>query len=378
MARGNSFEGGSDETTLTTGNSGGTSGNAFDSVSAGTGATLVFDNAQAAPSLGSFSLRTATGGTSALAYAAWTLASVTSDYARGYFRFTSLPGAQQLIIRYLSGGSQSLRVNVKTDGAIEVRNAANSVVGTTTNTISAGSWFRVEIFTTFSTTVGAVTLRLYLSANGTSITETLNLTSLVLTASSNELRWGVGAATSNAVAVWIDNVATEGTTWFGPALVTGAGARATTFGTAAAGTRTVLGSAARTTTFATTAAGVKTVLGTASRATTFGISATGVRETSGTGTRTTTFTTAAEGIREVLGTAPLAATFATTAEGGRTVLGTGRHAITFATAAEGGPVIEYQPTAVLVASVSAPAYNATAAEPALVAGITTSTHTASV
>lgn len=367
MARGNSFEGGSDETTLTAGNSGGTSGNAFDSVSAGTGATLVFDNAQAAPSLGSFSLRTATGGTSALSYAAWTLASVTSDYARGYFRFTSLPGAQQLIIRYLSSGSQSLRVNVKTDGAIEVRNAANSVIGTTTNTISAGSWFRVEIFTTFSTTVGAVTLRLYLSANGTSITETLNLTSLVLTATSNELRWGVGAATSNAVAVWIDNVATEGSTWFGPALVTGTGARASTFSTTAAGTKTVLGTGARATTFGTTAAGVKAVLGTAGSATIFGTSAAGVRETSGTGSRATTFATAAEGVREVLGTAPRITIFATTAEGLRAVLGTGSRPITFGTTAEGGPVLDHAPTPVLVATASSPSLGASTTSTTLTA-----------
>ena len=43
----NSFEGGSDETTITTGNSGGASGSAFDVVTIGAGNGLVYDSAQA-------------------------------------------------------------------------------------------------------------------------------------------------------------------------------------------------------------------------------------------------------------------------------------------------------------------------------------------
>lgn len=375
MARGNSFEGGSDETTLTTGNSGGTSGNAFDSVSVGTGATLVFDNAQAAPSLGSFSLRTSTGGTSALAYASWTLASVTTDYCRGYFRFTSLPSAQQNFIRYLSAGSQSLRVNVTTGGLVEVRNAANSVVGTTTNAITAASWFRVEMFTTFSATVGAIVLRLYLSANSTSITETLNLTSLALTASASEVRWGVGSAMSNAVQVWTDNVATEGSTYFGPALVSGTAARATAFGTTVAGTRSVLGTAARATTFATTATGTKTVFGTVARASTFAATAAGIRETFGSAGRAETFGAAASGTTEVPGAGDLATVFASSATGLRTVLGAAARPIAFAAPASGAAVIEYVPTAVLTASTSAPTLAATAAAPMLSAAATAPTLT---
>ena len=219
MARTNSFEGGSNGTTITTGNSGGASGDAFDNAPApGTSATMTFSTAQAAH--GSVSMSTSSGGTSTTAYAGYTLASVSSDFVRAYYRLTSLPSAQQVVMRYLSGGSQSLRVNVKTDGAIEVRNAANGVItnGTTTATVSAGAWFRIELSITFSATVGAITLRLYLSPDSTSITETLTMTNAALTATSNEVRFGIGAGTANAVQCWCDDVAIEGATWHGPAV----------------------------------------------------------------------------------------------------------------------------------------------------------------
>lgn len=353
MARANSFEGSTDETTVTTGNSGGGSGSAFDSVSVGTGATVVYDNAQSA--LGTFSCRIGTTGTSSLAYVGWTLASVASDYSRALLRLTSLPSAAaQPVVRYLSGAGQSFRVNVKSAGTIEVRDAGNSVVGTTTAAITAGQFWRLELHPVFSTTVGAVELRYYASPNSTgSPTETLTLTGLTLTANATEVRWGVGAALANAVSTWFDNVATEGTTWFGPALVNGTGlARATTFGTAAAGTRTVLGTAGRATTFGTAASGTRTVLGTAGHTTTFTPAAAGIRTTFGTADRTTTFSTTAEGVREVLGTAARETVFGTAASGIRTVLGSAARPIVFATTAEGYPVLDHDPTAILTASVT--------------------------
>lgn len=216
MARSNNFEGGSNGVTITTGNSGGASGDAFDNAPApGTGATMTYSTAQAAH--GSVSMSASTSGTSTTAYAGYILASVTSDYLRAYYRFTSLPSAQQVILRYLSSGSQTLRVNITTAGLIEVRNAANTVVGTTTSAISAGSWFRLELNPTFSTTVGAIALRLYLTPDSTSISDSLSLSGLVLTAVATEVRFGVGAAMANAVQVWTDDVAVEGATWHGPA-----------------------------------------------------------------------------------------------------------------------------------------------------------------
>lgn len=218
MARSNSFEGGTDEANITTGNSGGASGDAFDSVSIGTGATVVYDNAQAAH--GSNSARIATTGTSSLAYISYTLATVGSDIMRAYIRLTSLPGVVAILARYLSGASQSLRVNVKAAGTLEVRDAGNSVVGTTTSAVTPGQFWRMEMQNVFSTTVGAVVLRLYNNPDSDVITDSLTLSGLTLTANATEMRFGVGAAAANIAAMWFDDIAVEGATWHGPAVRT--------------------------------------------------------------------------------------------------------------------------------------------------------------
>ena len=214
MARGNSFEGGSNGVTLTQGsggNTGGSSGDFLDVVDA-TG-TVTFSTAQAAH--GSVSMLVSTG-VSALAYAGYTLSSVTTDYMRCYIRLTALPGVVQILTRYLSGASQSLRVNVKAAGTLEVRDAGNSVVGTTTSAVSINTWWRLEMFTTFSATVGAVALRLYNTADGTTITDSLNLSGLTLTANATALRFGVGAAAASIPTTYYDDLAVEGATWHGP------------------------------------------------------------------------------------------------------------------------------------------------------------------
>lgn len=281
MARTNSFEGGSNGTTVTTGNSGGASGDAFDNApTPGAGGVMTYSTAQAAH--GSLSMTTSTGVGSALAYAGYTLATTSADTCRTYCRFVSLPSAQQNFVRYLSTGSQALRVNCTTSGLIEVRNAANNVVGTTTSAISAGSWFRLELQSTWSTTVGAVTLRLYLSPDSTTISDSLTLTSLVLTASANEIRYGVGSSMANAVQVWYDDLAIEGATWHGPATRT---INPTGIAVAAA-----LGSPTITQTFSLAPSGIAVPVGLGSAAVSqsFTVTPTGIAVPAGLGSPTVT------------------------------------------------------------------------------------------
>lgn len=216
MARGNSFEGGSSGTTITSGNSGGASGDALDAVDNGGTGTVAFSNAQAAH--GSLSMLVSTTAVSSVAYGGYTLASVGSDIMRGLFRLTSLPGVVQVIARYMSGANQGLRVNVKAAGTLEVRDASNGVVGTTTSAISAGQFWRMEMQTTLGAGTGACVLRLYNSPDGTTVTDSLTLSGLTLTANATQIRYGVGAAAASVANTWIDDIAVEGATWHGPAV----------------------------------------------------------------------------------------------------------------------------------------------------------------
>src|SRR5215218_2907628 len=89
----NTLEGGSNGTTITAGNSGGTSGDAFDSVVIATNDSLVFDNAHAKETL---ALKAATGASSTGTYAAWTttIGTQTTFWGRMYLYRTANPSAQ--------------------------------------------------------------------------------------------------------------------------------------------------------------------------------------------------------------------------------------------------------------------------------------------
>lgn len=215
----NTFEGGTDETTISAANSGGASGDAFGTPVIGSGAALVFDTAFAAH--GSLSMRSSTGVSSVSSYAPWTLASVTSDYGRAYVRVGSAPGTERYLLAYRSGAGQALRIGIDSTGHIVLRNAANGLIGTSTTALSFAAWFRLEWQVTFSATVGAVVLRIYTSMDSATITETMSYSALVLTASSDQFRAGVPVSAASQPDAWIDNLAVGGSTWFGPTATPG-------------------------------------------------------------------------------------------------------------------------------------------------------------
>lgn len=219
MSRSNTFEGGTNGVALSTANTGGASGDAVDGVSIGAGGTLAFSNAQAAH--GTLSCLSATGASSVACYGFFTLAAVTGDYQRWYVKLPTLPGVERGLFSYRSGAGQSCRISINAAGQINVRNAANTTLLNSTVTLSAGSWFRLEWHITFSATVGAVTLRIYTSMDSTTIAETMTITNAVLTATSDQFRFGVPASAALAVDAYMDDASIEGGGFFGPSVVPG-------------------------------------------------------------------------------------------------------------------------------------------------------------
>src|SRR5438067_677165 len=106
----NSAEGGTNGTTVTTGNSGGGSGDAFSAVNIGTTGAVTFDSSASAH--GGLSYAFSTGATSALANGTWSLTSAQATvYWRVYIRISGA-NASQNVIRMTAGGTQSTRVAV--------------------------------------------------------------------------------------------------------------------------------------------------------------------------------------------------------------------------------------------------------------------------
>lgn len=199
----NTYESGqSSGTTITTGNSGGGAGTAWDNVTIGSGATVTYTSTNAIR--GTLSGRSTTGATATTAYTAWTSAGAlggTFSQLQGMFAVkpNTLTPATQILARFMTGGSQSARFAVDSDGTIRLRNAANGTVVTSAGTMTTSDKWYVRYDITFSTTgSGTVYVHHGATAANSSPDETLTFSSAAFLAGAiDEVRAGQGASGSN-------------------------------------------------------------------------------------------------------------------------------------------------------------------------------------
>lgn len=226
----NTLEGGSDETTLTFGNSGGASGDAFDLVllTPGTG-TLVFDTARAAH--GSLSARVTPDGTNA-ALVAWQAASTgggfTEIWGRVYIYLTAAPiGGCRLISANLSAGTR------KADISLTSASGGNSLLRVSDATFTSNDaganvplnqWVRIEFHIKCSATVGQIEAKMFLGDDASPITNgTVTSPATRDTgASADEVRFGQGTAGATG-AFWMDSMQVNTSGFPGPLVLGGGG-----------------------------------------------------------------------------------------------------------------------------------------------------------
>ena len=216
----NTFEGGTNSATVTAAGSGGASGNAFDTVTIGSGATDAFDSTHAAH--GTLSCKIATG-SSATVFNTWssslTSVSIPQVWFRLYLYFTANPGAQHRVLAATAGASNAASVQVTTGGKLVVANASGSAVFTTSTSIPLNAWFRVEGFITGSATAGQVSLNLYTAADGLIPAETFTSAATQNTSGKiTDVRYGVSAAVASVGPYWMDDIGISATGPLGPAL----------------------------------------------------------------------------------------------------------------------------------------------------------------
>lgn len=216
----NNAEGGTSGTTVTTGNSGGASVNAFDVVTIGTSSAVTFDNGHAAH--GSLAYKMAVPvGVANISSVAWTtsLGTQTTVWFRLYLYFTSQP-ATFGVWRALQGASLCAGVVLVSDGTMQVRNAANGTVFTTASVIPINQWFRLEGFVTGSASTGQVELKFFSSLDATVPDETqTSLANLNLRGPPNTYQ--AGALTSVGSTFWIDDLGVSTVGYMGPAGIPG-------------------------------------------------------------------------------------------------------------------------------------------------------------
>ncbi len=220
----NSFEGGTNGVQLTGGsggNSGGASGNFFDTVTnTGTNAVDVFDNTHAAH--GTLSCKVSTGTSAVQSLNRWStsMGAVNQVWFRTYLYFTAIPAALFRFVGFAnsSGSNTCATVAISPTGKVEYFNATGSAVIITANTIPLNAWFRVEGLLIGSATAGQMQLKTFTtSMDGQTPDEILTSTAVQNTFGAPGLySFGQVSNQANVAAFWMDDIGISNTGWLGP------------------------------------------------------------------------------------------------------------------------------------------------------------------
>ncbi len=154
----NNAAGGSDGTTVTTGNSGGTSGDAWSAVSIPTNGSLTYSNVQATGS-SALSYRhvypTTSGFAPNVQWQSAVVGTLTEFWGRIYTYRTSLNTVETQNIALISStGSRRMQIVITTGGILRSVNSANAVVASSSVAVPLNEWIRVEWHYVASATVG--------------------------------------------------------------------------------------------------------------------------------------------------------------------------------------------------------------------------------
>lgn len=217
----NNFETGeADETTITTGNSGGgTAGNAFDDVLISGSSTLVYDDARAAH--GTLSARMVQDASSGV-YVGWTtsLSGPSEHWGRVYVYFTAAPAVNALwLINPQLASSTAALFRYNTTGKIDIFDSTLSASTSTTNTVPLNEWVRLEWRLLNNTSNGIVELKMF-HGDDSSPMETITRTSQNTLTSIDQVVIGQTAALSTGLTFWLDDIEVNGTGYPGPATTT--------------------------------------------------------------------------------------------------------------------------------------------------------------
>lgn len=219
----NTFEGGTNGTAISAGNSGGSSGTAFASVNKGTGAVVSYDTAH--PALGALSAKISVGATSTVANMELALPSTTTTIAFSFYLYTATLGdATGLdLVAVRSSGTNRLfiRVNAGT-GMVTVIDSLGNNVGSMSTVIPQGL-VRFDVTATLSSTVGQATVNQYNTATSSTPDDTITTAANKnFGGSADNIRYGINNNTTNKGPVWIDSIRHNdtGTAYGSPDLVT--------------------------------------------------------------------------------------------------------------------------------------------------------------
>jgi hypothetical protein len=212
----NNAEGGTDDVTVTTGNSGGASGDAFDGVTIAAGGSITFDNAQAK---GVLAVKLVQGSSAGNNYVSWAAAfgTQTTYYGRLYLYRTANPSANVALMRGVTSSTPNAWVMLVTSGVIRCRGNATTPATDGSVAIALNAWNRVEFKVVCHASAGVVTAKLFAGANfeGTTPDETIEQTGVNTGANNDGVWFGMQGVDPSGVA-WYDDLNLNATDYPGP------------------------------------------------------------------------------------------------------------------------------------------------------------------
>jgi hypothetical protein len=210
FTRNNTLEGGTNATTITTANSGGASGNAFDSAQVGgTNGVCSYENTRAFA--GTLSAAIASGTTSVDPYIGWTLiGGQPVIWGRFYAWVTANPAANWRIAAvYGTAPNVNMRAFIRftTTGKLVVLDSASTVVYTTTASFPLNQWTRVEYMVVGSASAGQIWIAMYNGNNASPIEQNTSAASFNTAGEIASVLHGIASPQANVAKAWFDNLA---------------------------------------------------------------------------------------------------------------------------------------------------------------------------
>jgi len=222
--RANTLEGGSQGTTISTANSGGVSGDAYDLISIGSGNTFIYDDVNEA---GALDAKFTSGGTT-VGHIGWSgLGALAVDtWFRSHFAISATPTVGtwfDFLSFRVAAGTRCFNMKFPANsGLITFSDAADANIAAlaSVNGIVPGKVYRIEWRVLPSATVGTAQWWLYASPNAaiSDYIETKSASTLALGAEISQLRIGNGATAANiaGLSAWYDNIAISTDGQIGP------------------------------------------------------------------------------------------------------------------------------------------------------------------
>lgn len=208
--RSNTSEGGTNAVTVTPANSGGASGDAFDTAQVGgTGGVCVCETTRAFA--GTKSLAIASSTTSVDPYFGWTIpGGQPVVWGRFYAWVTANPAANWRIAGlYGTAPNVNMRAFIRftTTGKLVVLDSTSTVVYTTTASFPLNAWTRVEYMVVGSASAGQIMIAMYNGNSATAIEQNTSAASFNTAGEIGSVIHGIASPQANVAKAWFDNVA---------------------------------------------------------------------------------------------------------------------------------------------------------------------------